>query len=120
MMAGDSALAIELLRRKLTMCQELRDRRGMLVALEDLAEISSTRGQARRAARLLGACEAFRDAHGGSRVIGVSSHVARGTRNQQRLEAVRASLTPADFELAWAEGQSMSSDEAVAFALDTD
>jgi DNA-binding SARP family transcriptional activator len=60
---GD-AEAVTMLRRSLEMHSELRDRWRMSSLLEDLASVALAQDNAARAARLLGAAEAIRDAIG--------------------------------------------------------
>jgi hypothetical protein len=67
-------------------------------------------GQPARAARLLGAVEAAREARGMGRVT-QKHHGERITAD------TRAALETTDFERAWSAGQTLSLEEAVAEAL---
>jgi predicted ATPase len=89
-----------------------RDRQHMLSllsAMVGLAGVAVTRGQADRAARLLGAIEAAQKAVG----------IKRGDNwlHAERITAeTRAALEPAAFERAWSAGGALPLDEAVAAA----
>jgi hypothetical protein len=89
----------------------LRDKFGTAEQMLDLAVMATELGQARRAARLLGAAEGFH------RALGKNVH--GGQRDQaDRAEAgVRAELGDAAFEEAREAGRALPFDRAVAEAL---
>jgi len=101
---GDPA-AITLLRRSLELHTELRDRWRMSSVLEDLAAIALALGQARQAARLLGAAEAIRDA------IGTVIAPCERPQHLQTLAAVRAALSEEQFAVARQQGLVATMDE---------
>ena len=70
------------------------------------------KGQAERAARILGAGEALFEA------MGVGPQPADQSAADRYVAAVREQLDEATFEAARAEGRAMSQEEAVAYALD--
>jgi hypothetical protein len=77
------------------------------------AGVAQAGGELVRAARLLSATAAIRREH--------HTHgVAEGelfAEYDRRLPVVRAALDPAEFDRAWAEGEQMTLDQAVAYAL---
>jgi predicted ATPase/two-component SAPR family response regulator len=101
---GDPA-AITMLRRSLELHTELRDRWRMSSVLEDLAAIALALGQARQAARLLGAAEAIRDA------IGTVIAPCEQPQHLQTLAAVRSALGEDQFAAARQQGLVATLDE---------
>jgi class 3 adenylate cyclase len=92
--------------------QEVADKRGLVLFLEETASIIGATGHAERAARLFGAAAALRDALGAPRP-------AAGRDDYERdLLATGAQLGPRAFAAAWAEGQAMSAEQAIAAALE--
>ena len=79
--------------------------------LEIMAWAASERGQPERAAMVLGAASALRQASGTSRDV-----LDRAAYNET-LAATRAAAGDARFAAAWARGQSLSLDAAIAEAL---
>jgi predicted ATPase/DNA-binding XRE family transcriptional regulator len=75
-----------------------------------LAGLAAAWGEPERAARLLGAAYARLSR-------GVKPPLSSPAEFDQDVSAVRALLGEAAFETAWAEGQAMSHDQAVAYAL---
>ena len=104
---GDPA-AITLLRRSLELHGELRDRWRMSSVLEDLAAIALALGQARSAARLLGAAEAIRDA------IGTVIAPCERPQHLQTAAAARAALGEEAFAAARQQGMLATMDELTA------
>jgi non-specific serine/threonine protein kinase len=80
--------------------------------LEQIARAALVRGQAGRAARLMGAAEAIRAAH----EIPLPP-VWRKDLYDALLEGVRDALAPAAFASAWAEGRALPVDRAIEYAL---
>jgi predicted ATPase len=117
----DLEQAVTLLAESMTLRHEIGDVGGITWCLEKFAEIALTRGQAasapprdedfRRAARLFGAAEALR-APSGSAIDLVDQ-----AEYERQLAIVRAQLDEADFGAAWAEGQAMTLERAVVYAL---
>ena len=104
---GDPA-AISLLRRSLELHSELRDQWRMSSVLEDLAAIALAQGNAPRAARLLGAAEAIREA------IGTVIAPCERLQHNQTTKAVRTALGDDAFDAALRQGQLASMDELTA------
>jgi predicted ATPase/DNA-binding SARP family transcriptional activator len=104
---GDPA-AISLLRRSLELHSELRDRWRMSSVLEDLAAIALAQGNARQAARLLGAAEALRE------TIGTVIAPCERLQHNQTTAAVRTALGDEAFDAALRQGQLASMDELTA------
>jgi predicted ATPase/DNA-binding SARP family transcriptional activator len=104
---GDPA-AISLLRRSLELHSELRDQWRMSSVLEDLAAIAQAQGNARQAARLLGAAEAVREA------IGTVIAPCERLQHNQAATAVRTALGDEGFDAALGEGRLASVDELIA------
>jgi hypothetical protein len=79
--------------------------------LQSLATLANARGQPARAARLLGADEAVRSTTGRA--------IDPGDRPdyERTLSSVRAGLGEAAFLAAWAEGQALTEEQAVALAM---
>ncbi len=104
------SLDLEALRRR----QAVGDGAGILDSLESLAGLAAVRGDAAKSARLLSAADAHRILH----------RCARPVPQQAEHDADQAlawSALPAGaFDVAWAEGHSLSRDEAVALALGPD
>lgn len=80
-------------------------------AIAAVAAVSMAEGHPRRAARLLGASQAMFEAHGFTPRPSDTPDINR-TKSM-----VKDVLGSASFEAAWAEGQQMPMDEAIAYAL---
>jgi DNA-binding CsgD family transcriptional regulator len=78
--------------------------------LERLGRVARARGQLERAARLFGAAAVAQQAAGAP----ISQEIGEYERN---LDAVRAQLGEAAFAAAWAEGQALPAEDAVAYAV---
>jgi predicted ATPase/DNA-binding SARP family transcriptional activator len=101
-------VAVSLLRRSLELHTELRDRWRMSSVLEDLAVIALAQDDPRRAARLLGAAEALREA------IGTVIAPCERLQHNQTTKAVRDALGDEAFDTALRQGQLASTDELTA------
>jgi non-specific serine/threonine protein kinase len=108
---GDHARATALLKERLVLVRQLRDRWNLPDAIESLAWVAGVAGRAERAARLYGAGEALRQASG-TGLLG-----ERQTRRERRLAILRDSLGEARFVAAWAAGHALSLEDAIAEAL---
>jgi predicted ATPase/class 3 adenylate cyclase/Tfp pilus assembly protein PilF len=113
---GDFASARALYLESLERMRKLGDRWAMAYALERLAALAAE-GQrreegARRAARLLGAAETLRD------VLGSPVAPADRPDHDATVAAVCAALSGETFAAAWAEGQAMTLEQAVEYALE--
>jgi predicted ATPase len=109
---GDVAAAAHLLGGGLRAFAEVGDREGVAEALELAASVASRWEQCADAARLAGAAAALRRAIG----IPIASD-ADQSRLERELEATRESLGEPEFASAWAAGEALSEEAAVAAAL---
>jgi hypothetical protein len=107
---GDYASARSLLAESLVLRREVGDKRGIAESLEASAVLRVAEGP-EQAVQLWGAAEALRD------VIGAPLPPNEHSRYECGIEAVRAQFDEAGYASAWAEGQTMSLDEAIAYAL---
>jgi tetratricopeptide (TPR) repeat protein len=118
---GDLKRATTLLAESLQLRRELGDRGGTAWCLEKLAEISLTTGQQesaprgdedfRRAARLFGAAEALRAP------VNSAIDLVDQPEYERQLVVLRAQLDEATFTTVWAEGQAMTLQQAIEYAL---
>ena len=109
---GNYREASRLLREGLVLAHELGRKQYIVAWIEGLAAVATAEGEAQRAARLFGAAAALRD----TARIAVAPD-ARG-RREQYLNAARAQLDAESFPTAWAEGQAMTLEQAIAYALE--
>jgi predicted ATPase/class 3 adenylate cyclase len=107
---GDLAAGRELASESLRIFADANDISGVVLVLDALAEAAFREGDMANAARLGGARAAHEVASG----AGLTSVVAlrEGWRSDQSLAAAQGA--------AWAEGQAMTVEQAVAYALDPD
>jgi non-specific serine/threonine protein kinase len=105
--------ATVLLAESLTLVRELRDMRCAPVCLDEIARLSSVQGWAMRAARLFGAAEAVRSAGGFTMAPSHADY-------DQGVAEARAALGAAAFTAAWAQGQAMSMEQAIDYAVSTE
>src|SRR5262249_53003230 len=117
---GEAAGAESHYQESLTIRWELGDRLGITEMLEALAELACGDGQeatdgcahgGRRAARLLGAAEALREA------IGVPIQPYEQEEYRRRVDRAGAMLDKEAFAAAWAEGRATPVEQAIAYAL---
>ena len=112
---GDYERAAALCEQSLTLSQELGDKWSMAWALEELGIVAILgRAQPERAARIFGIAESFRKEAGTSMPLSERALYERG------MAAVRDELDEEAFTAAWAEGQAMSMEAAVEYALEED
>lgn len=90
------------------MFRELGDRWFLAVSLDGLAGVISAEGQPDRATRLLGTSEALFES------IGAPLPPHCRPAHERTLAALRARLDEETFAVAWAEGRSMTPEQAVA------
>jgi hypothetical protein len=81
--------------------------------LDGLAAVAGTQGQPERAARLFGAAEALRQR------VNVALQPAYHAAYKRDVAAAGAQLNDATFAAAWAAGQAMSLEQAIAYVLST-
>jgi non-specific serine/threonine protein kinase len=109
---GDHGRAEALCKEAIVRLRELELRYPMAFFLAALAGPVAAKGDAERAACLLGAAEALREAMGIGLVPSDQFEVDR------YVSAVREQLDEMTFEAAWAEGRAMSLEVAIAYALE--
>ena len=108
---GDDARTATLLCESVELSSALRDSWALVYGLVGLAGVAARRGEAGRAARLFGAAEAL----GVAASVTVAFPPARTLYEQDRANA-RMQLGAEAFEASLAEGQAMTTEEAVAEA----
>ena len=108
---GELAEAEALEREALAMARDLGDMRRCAEELEQLARTAGAAGQGERAARLLGASAALREA------LGVPLPAPDQTEVEQAVAAAREALGEGAWVAAFAAGQALSLEEAIAEAL---
>jgi predicted ATPase/Tfp pilus assembly protein PilF len=109
---GDSAKARSCHAESLALWRELGEDRYIAECLEGLAEVARAEGCPERAARLVGAARALRDA------VGYPHAPANQLDDDRNIATIRAALGEEAFAAAWAAGRAMNLEEAVAFALE--
>jgi non-specific serine/threonine protein kinase len=82
------------------------------LVVEAFVVLAATQGQPRRALRLAGAAAGLRRAVGAQFRLGWQRYLAR------RLDLVRQALDEGEAAAAWAEGQGMTLEDALAYALE--
>jgi predicted ATPase/class 3 adenylate cyclase len=102
--------ALSLLAQCMALCQELGAKVIGAQVFGGFAKLARVHGQAARAARLLGAAQALRDA------MGAPVHAARRADHERQVSATRTAIGEEAFAAAWAEGQAMTFDQALAYA----
>ncbi len=81
------------------------------LCLDALASPIGAKGEPERAAILLGATQALLDG------MGIERQLADQHELNQLLDSLHKQLDEVAFEKAWTEGQAMSPEQAIAFAL---
>ncbi len=107
----DHAEARSLAREALTIFRQQDDKQEIAESLELLAACAAAQNQPDRAARLFGSAEALRE------TIGAPLPPASRPDYEQGVAATRSALDVQAFAAAWAEGQAMTREQAVAYAL---
>lgn len=108
---GNYQQAVSLLKESLSLERELRDKRSIALCLERLAGVNCALGQPERAARLFGVAEVLREA--------IGAPVAASDRAGYECDVadVRAALDEAVFAREWAQGRTMTLEQALEYAL---
>ena len=106
---GDLVAARRCFAESLTLCKELGNQRPVADSLEGLAAVAGGQRLPERACRLFGAAAALRET-GGWPLAPVYQN-----EYERQVAAVRATLGEEAFAAAWAEGQAMTPEEAVAY-----
>ena len=108
---GEIGRAASLAQESLAIRREIGDPWGLAQSLEDTAAVMSVRHRAESATRVYGAAFAFRTA------IGIPISGCDRTEVERDLASLRAALGETAFAHAWAAGERLSPDDAVALAL---
>ena len=108
---GDHGRAAALLKESLALRRELGERRGVAVSLHNLGLLARLEGAPLRSARLLAAAAAVRTA------MGTPLNPKDKARHTQAVAALRAALGEDGYAAAWAEGEALRLEEAVALGL---
>ncbi len=94
--------------------QETGDRPGLVFNLEVCAELAAAEARQARAARLYACASVLRETVGSHPVeVGWPDH-------EGEVDRLRSTLDEETFGEAWAEGLAMSTDEALAYALEVE
>jgi hypothetical protein len=93
--------------------QKLGHRAAVAHELECFAFIAKVQEEAERAARLLGAAEALRER------INIPMTPSEQPEYERELNDLRTNMEEATFAKAWADGQAMTMEAAIGFALET-
>ena len=110
----DHERAGALFRDCLKFTAEVGDQANVDFCLGGLAAVAASAGRIVRAARLWGAEEALLE-----RIeVGVHTHVLDRTLRKSQIGAARARLSEEAFAAAWAEGRTMSPEQAIEYALE--
>ncbi|HMA36296.1 MAG TPA: LuxR C-terminal-related transcriptional regulator [Chloroflexia bacterium] len=105
---GDYAQASALFAESLALFRTLGDKQGMAWGLAQLAEVAGATGQPLRAAQLFGAAEALLDS------IGARLDPVDRAEHAGHLAATRQTVPAAAWDAAWATGQALPLDAAIA------
>jgi tetratricopeptide (TPR) repeat protein len=108
---GDYEQSEKMLSEAIVLFQEAGYKSGLTDVLEHLAAIAGATGRFERAARLYGAAEALRES------IGLPRDPPSVPEYECSLTAAREQVDERTWELAWAEGRAMSSDQVLSYAL---
>ncbi len=110
---GDYDRATALFEEGLAFSQEVGDYANVAYCLEGLAAVAVARGEAYRGALLLGAAQRLRDGLGAA----VYTYRPDLSLRERTMDAVRVRLGGPKFEEAWAQGEAMSFEQAIDYAL---
>ena len=108
---GDYGQAAALLKESLALRRELGEKRGIAVSLHNLGMLAHLEGAPLLSTRLLAASAAVRTA------MGTPLNPKEGPRYTQAVAALRAALGEDGYAAAWAEGEALRLEEAVALGL---
>jgi predicted ATPase len=111
---GDEESANKLIAESLILSQELGDKLLLGGCLVGLAGVISIQGHPEQAVRLFGAAETLFEGAGGN------VYPVDRAEYDRTLAAIRARLDEATFAQAWAEGQALTLEQAIAYALNGD
>ncbi len=109
---GHDLRAAALLAESLALVRRLGDRPSTTVLLADIAGVWATQGRPEHAARLFGAAEVLRDN------MHVTMYTAQRLAYERDVARGAAQLDPTAWDRAWAQGRTLTLDEACAFVVD--
>ena len=112
---GDLSSAADLLRQGLSLAAEAGDEPGLAYYLEALAAVVARQGQPALAVSLLAASGALLEANGSG---WLHAYVPRAPHDNNARTGLRARMTDAAFQQAWAYGRSLTSISVVRYALE--
>jgi predicted ATPase len=112
---GDLAAAARLLQEGLRLAAEAGDEPSLAYYLEALAALAARQDNPWRAACLLAAADTALEANGSG---WLHAYVPRAPHDDSHLAMLRARITDAAFEQAWAHGRSLAAAGAVQYALE--
>ena len=107
----DFIVAREMLRTGLLLDREINNERAIIANLVGFASLARALGRLKRATRLSSAAEKF------SRDIGSSLDLDEKVEHKKTLSVARARLDKETFNTIWAEGKTMTLNQAIEFAL---
>jgi tetratricopeptide (TPR) repeat protein len=107
---GDYTRAEKQFREALAMFRQFGNRRGIAECMAGLAGLRARQGEARWGANMLGAAETL------LRVTGGSWWPADRVEVERNKEIMRSALGQDEFTAAWTKGQSITLEQAIAFA----
>jgi hypothetical protein len=108
---GEDAAAARLYAEALELCLALQDRHALYNLVGSFAALAARRGDFGKAAALAGASESLRCR------TGAGMHANDAADFQAALAPARDGLSAAEYAAAWAEGEAMTAEQAVAYAL---
>jgi predicted ATPase/DNA-binding CsgD family transcriptional regulator len=107
--------AKKFLEESMAMFQRLKSTRGTIDCLDGLAGVMGAEHRPERAARLFGAAEQLRE----TARIGLTVAYPDQMEYDHYKASVRSQLTKEDFAAAWAEGRTMTLEQAIKYALES-
>jgi predicted ATPase/class 3 adenylate cyclase len=110
---GDPGHARDLFIEALNLHRARKNRLGISECLAGLAGVAGAERQSQRAARLFGASAALREG------TGVPMWPAESAEYDRNLALARAQLDDAAWQAEWEQGQTMTMEQAIAFAVDS-
>lgn len=109
---GDYATARRLYAQSLAISQTLGDKHSIAHLLESFGNLAAIQAQPERAVHLVGAAATLR------KTVGAPLSPVEQTKVQHTLNLAQKSLPPHGFASAWAEGQALTQEEAMAYAIE--
>jgi tetratricopeptide (TPR) repeat protein len=108
---GDYVLAQDLYQQSVVTFQTINDKFSIALNLEKFAHLAYAQNHLERAIRLFGAAEALRE------IIGSPIAPSDRPNYDRTISALRTTLGEETFAKHWAEGRSMTMEQAIAYAL---